>query len=210
MKRPPELAGRLFVISAPSGAGKSTVGRRVVAELSGLGFSISYTTRAPREGETDGYDYYFVDRERFDRRVEDGRFLEWAEVHGNRYGTDLPATEQLLAGGADLLLDIDVQGARQVREGPIRSVSIMILPPDFQTLESRLTGRGSETDEQRRRRLAKARAEVGEYENFDFVVVNDDLDRAVDEAAAIVKAERRRSGRCKAEASRILATFPEA
>ena len=210
MKSLSDMAGRLFVISAPSGAGKSTVGRRVVSELSGLCFSVSYTTRGPRAGETDGEDYHFVTRERFDRMVEEQLFLEWAEVHGNRYGTDLSATEQVLGKGEDMLLDIDVQGARLVREGPIASISMMILPPDFETLESRLTGRGSETDEQRRRRLARARAEVGEYEHFDFVVVNDDLSRAVDEAAAIVKAERRRSGRCKSEASRILATFPEA
>ena len=201
--------GNLFVISAPSGTGKSTLARRVVERLPGLEFSVSFTTRAPRAGEIDGREYYFRARERFEEMIGEGAFLEWAEVFGNLYGTGLKVTRDALDSGKDLLLDIDVQGARQVREGPIGSVSVMILPPDYATLEKRLRERGSEEAGERDRRLATARDEAEDYSMFDYLVVNEDLDRAVEAVSAIVRAERCRARRREAEASRILATFPD-
>jgi len=200
--------GILFVISAPSGTGKSTVARELVRRISGLEFSVSFTTRPPREDETDGKDYFFVDHGRFERMAGEGGFLEWARVFDNLYGTGLEVTQRVLAAGRDLLLDIDIQGARQAREGPLSTVSVMILPPDFRTLAARLAGRGSEDEAGQGRRLAQAREEAQEYEAFDYLVVNDDLDRTVDSIAAIVRAERRRTERSAAEAIRILATFP--
>lgn len=200
--------GILFVIAAPSGTGKSTVARRVLVEVPQLEFSVSYTTRPPRDGEKDGRHYHFVDRASFERMRQEHAFLESASVYGNLYGTGLDATRKMLDEGRDLLLDIDVQGARQVREGPIDAVSIMILPPDFATLSSRLHERGSEDDATRGRRLAQAREEVEEYVNFNYVVVNEDLESTVTDVSSIVRAERRRTDRCDSEASRILATFP--
>ena len=201
--------GILFVISAPSGTGKSTVVRAVVERTPGLEFSVSFTTRPARPEEVDGRDYFFVDRERFDRMVGDGAFVEWAEVFGNQYGTGVEVTREALARGRDLVLDIDVQGASQVRGGPVPSVSVMLLPPDFATLESRLTGRGSEDEANRGRRLGQARAEADEYSKFDYLVVNEDLDLTVKTVGAIVRSERRRVSRCREEVRRILATFPD-
>jgi guanylate kinase len=202
------VPGTLFVISAPSGTGKTTVARRVQAELGDLEWSISYTTRPPREGEEDGREYHFVGAGRFERMRGEGAFLESAEVFGHRYGTGLEQTRRLLAEGRDLLLEIDVQGAGQVRQGPVEAVSVMILPPDFATLEGRLAGRGSEGAAQRAGRLAEARAEAEEYEHFDYIVINDDLDRAVTEVTAIVRAERCRVSRRGERARAVLSTFP--
>ena len=205
---PPNTEGTLFVISAPSGTGKSTVAGKLVERLEGLDFSVSHTTRPPREDERDGRDYHFVDRAAFEAAAERGAFLEWACVYGRLYGTGLAETRAALRRGRDLLLDIDIQGARQVRNGPIPAVSMMIMPPDFQTLEARLTERGSEAESDRERRLAEARLEVEEFRNFDYVVVNDDLEQTVGQLGEIVRAERRRPRRCMEEAQRIIATFP--
>ncbi len=202
------MSGILFVISAPSGTGKTTVARRVQQCISGIDWSVSYTTRKPREGEVDGREYHFIDARAFASMEAEGAFLECADVFGNRYGTGLVQTREKLAKGRDLLLEIDIQGAAQVRHGPVEAVSVMLLPPDFATLESRLTGRGSEAADQRAGRLAKAREEAEEYRHFNYVVVNAELERAVEQVASVVRAERRRVGRCTAEAQSILDGFP--
>lgn len=206
----PESATRgiLFVLSAPSGAGKSTISKQVLASLDSMEFSISYTTRPRRAGETDGRDYHFVERERFEEMVEQNEFLEWANVFEQFYGTGVEATRTVLAAGRDLLLDIDVQGARQVRQSEPGCVSIMLLPPDFSTLESRLRGRGSETRSTLEGRLTRARNEAEEYGSFDYLVVNEKVADCVKEVLAIVRAEHRRTERTSHEAQAILASFP--
>ena len=202
--------GILFVISAPSGTGKSSVTSRLLESLGGLEFSVSYTTRPARNGELDGREYHFVDRGTFEKMLAEGAFLESAEVFGQLYGTGVEATRAVLATGSDLLLDIDVQGARQVRQGPIEAVSVMILPPDYDTLVERLRSRGSEAQPELERRLAESRQEAQAFDSFDYVVVNDDLDRTVDELVSIVRAERRNTAHCREQANRIIATFPPA
>ena len=200
--------GILFMISAPSGTGKSTVVRRLLDRVSGLEFSVSYTTRPQREAEQAGRDYHFIERERFEGMVAEHALLEWANVFGEYYGTGLDATRKALAEGRCLLLDIDVQGARQVRKGDVPSVSVMLLPPDFQTLESRLRSRGSESESELARRLARAREEAEDYRYFDYVVVNDEVDRTVSQLESIVRAERCSASRSAGRAQRVLATFP--
>lgn len=201
--------GILFVVSAPSGTGKSTLARRLLDGVPRLEFSVSYTTRSLRPGETDGREYHFVNEATFDRMVEEGGFLEWANVFGHRYGTGRTATENVLATGRDLLLDIDVQGARHVREGDVEAVSIFVMPPDFATLESRLRFRGSELENEVQRRLSQARVEADEFAHYDYVVVNDDIERATKEIRAIVRAERARTERRRAFVEKILETFPD-
>lgn len=204
-----DMSGILFVISAPSGTGKSTVSRGVLERVGTVEFSVSYTTRSRRDGEQDGADYHFIGRDRFEAMAAGGEFLEWANVFGQLYGTGLAATRKVLDAGRNLLLDIDVQGARQVREHGISCISVMLLPPDYQTLESRLKSRGSESDEKVTQRLARARNEAEDYRYFDYVVVNDDVGRAVSELESIVRAERRRTAYCADLAEKILSTFPK-
>jgi guanylate kinase len=200
--------GLLFVISAPSGTGKSSLARRMLVGLTGLEFSVSYTTRRRREGEVDGREYFFVDDASFDAMLRNGEMLEWAVVFDRRYGTSRAATDAVLASGRDLLLDIDVQGARQVRAHGAPSVSMFVLPPDFAALESRLRSRGSESEGEIERRLGRARPEAEEFEHYDYVVVNDDIERAAEELRAIVRAERSRRERRTVLVRRILETFP--
>ena len=200
--------GILFVLSAPSGTGKSSLARRILESDPALHFSVSYTTRPRREGEQDGRDYHFVADDAFDGMVARGDFLEWANVHGRRYGTGRAATEALLLQGWDVLLDIDVQGGRQVRAHEPSAVFVFVLPPDYATLEGRLRSRRTEGETEVVRRLAVARAEAEEFRDYDYLVINTDLDRAAREFAAIVTAERRRTVRRTDEAERIVGTFP--
>jgi guanylate kinase len=201
--------GRLFVVSAPSGTGKTTVAERLVGRLPDLVLSRSYTSRAARIGEQDGVDYHFIARDRFEAMIAAGEFLEWADVFGNLYGTCGPETERLLSSGRDVVLVIDVQGAQQVRECGLAFVSIFVLPPSFSELEQRLRGRSKDSDAAIRRRLDVASSEVSGYHDYDYVIVNDDLDVAVDGLRAIVVAERARVNRMRAVADGIISTFPK-
>ena len=202
------MKGSLFVISAPSGAGKTTLAGSLTAKLSNLVFSVSFTTRGPRPGEIDGKDYHFTSEKEFRRKIEAGEFLEWAEVHGRFYGTDRLQTEKLLSEGFDVLLDIDVQGAAQVRDSPVESVSVLILPPDYQTLRTRLLKRGTEDEATLSRRLANAAEEVRRYREFDYVVVNEDRVLASEELVSIFRGERARTRRQEDRVRGIVETFP--
>lgn len=201
--------GRLFVVSAPSGTGKTTVAERLVGRLADIVLSRSYTSRVTRVGEQDGVDYHFVSRERFQSMIAAGEFLEWADVFGNFYGTCGPETERLLASGQDVVLVIDVQGAQQVRECGLSYVSVFVLPPSYPILEQRLRGRSKDSDGAIRRRLDVAASEVSSYHEYDYVIVNDELDAAVDALRAIVLAERARVNRMRPIADGILNTFPK-
>jgi guanylate kinase len=199
--------GRLFVVSAPSGAGKTTVVERLVHTTPGLRMSRSYTSRPARPGETDGVDYQFVSRERFDAMVAGDQFLEWAEIFGNLYGTSTVDTERALREGADLVLVIDVQGARQVRRHRLPVVSVFVLPPSYEVLQQRLRGRSKDSEEQMRRRLDVAREEVNAVDEYDYVVVNDEIDACVERIRAIVLAERARRDTMEADVASIVRTF---
>ena len=199
--------GLLFIVSAPSGTGKTTLCERLVQVVPELRMSRSYTSRHARAGERDGVDYNFVSRERFEQMVAEKAFLEWADVFGNYYGTSAQDTEAALAAGEDVMLVIDVQGARQVRSRGIETVGIFVLPPSAEVLESRLRGRSKDTEAQIRTRLEVARSEVGEYAQYEYVVVNNELDSAVNRMRAIVIAERARVKAMRAEADEILESF---
>ena len=199
--------GLLFIVSAPSGTGKTTLCERLVQVVPGLRMSRSYTSRHARAGERDGVDYNFVSRERFEQMVAEKAFLEWADVFGNYYGTSAQDTEAALAAGEDVMLVIDVQGARQVRSRGIETVGIFVLPPSAEVLESRLRGRSKDTEAQIRTRLEVARSEVGEYVQYEYAVVNNELDSAVNRMRAIVIAERARVKAMRAEADEILESF---
>lgn len=199
--------GLLFIVSAPSGAGKTTLVERLVEHTPGLTMSRSYTSRAARDGETDGIDYNFVSRSRFEEKIAAGEFLEWAEVFGNLYGTCAADTERALASGRDLVLVIDVQGARKVRQYGIPATTVFVMPPSLAVLEERLRGRSKDPEAAIQRRLAVARDEVASFAEYDFVVVNDELTAAVDRLRSIVVAERARLQRMWKEAQNIVGTF---
>jgi guanylate kinase len=199
--------GLLFIVSAPSGSGKTTLVERVVGQVPNLRMSRSYTSRAPRPGERDGVDYNFVSRERFQAMIAAGAFLEWADVVGNYYGTSAVETEASLARGEDVVLVIDVQGARQVRGRGLETIGVFVLPPSADTLERRLRGRSQDSADQIGRRLEIARREVGEYASYEYVVVNDELPAAVDRLRAIVVAERARVREMRPLAETIIGTF---
>jgi guanylate kinase len=203
----PVKRGLLFIVSAPSGTGKTTLVERLVQGIPNLCLSRSYTSRATRPGEQDGVDYNFKSRQRFEEMARSGEFLEWADVFGNYYGTCATDTEHCLANGQDLVLVIDVQGARQVRSSGIESVGIFVLPPSAATLEQRLRGRSKDSDEEIRKRLEAACREVGEFATYEYVVVNDELDGAVDRLRAIVLAERARVKAMRSTAAAIIETF---
>ena len=202
-----EVRGQLFIISAPSGTGKTTLAERLVQVVPDLALSRSFTSRPPRTGELDGVDYNFISRERFESMIAGGEFLEYADVFGNLYGTSAATTEQALAHGQDLVLVIDVQGARQVRSQADGSVGIFVLPPSFPVLEERLRGRSKDTEAQIQRRLAVARSEVSAVNDYDYAIVNDDVESAVGRLRSIVEAERARLRRMKPVASGIIKSF---
>jgi guanylate kinase len=199
--------GTLIVVSAPSGAGKTSLAERALKRVPGLRFSVSYTTREPRGGERDGVDYFFVDYEQFDAMRGRGEFLEWAEVHGHLYATHKAQVEQILNEGTDVILDIDVQGAEQLRSVAPHSISVFILPPSVDVLESRLRTRNLNTPADLARRLGNAAREVRLYDRFDYVIINDDLDRALVSLEAIIEAERRRPQRQVNQIRTIISTF---
>jgi guanylate kinase len=199
--------GLLFIVSAPSGAGKTTLVERLVEQVPDLELSRSYTSRPAREGETDGVDYNFVSRERFDTMVAAGEFLEWAEVFGNLYGTSAADTDRILKTGSDLVLVIDVQGARKVRRLGIETTATFLMPPSVEVLERRLRGRSKDSEAVIGRRLEVARDEVLAFSDYDFIVVNDELTAAVDRLRSIVIAERARLRCMRRDAERIVRTF---
>jgi guanylate kinase len=200
--------GTVFVLSAPSGTGKSTLAKRLAREVPGLVFAVSHTTRAPRPGERDGVDYFFVDDARFDAMLAQGRFQEWVELYGRRYGLSREWLERQLASGQDVLLDLDPTGARTVRSAIAASVTVFLLPPSARELARRLRGRGSETGQQVALRLGRARRECARYAEYDFLVVNETVDQAFRELEAIVLAARARQARRRAVAQAILDGFP--
>ena len=199
--------GLLFVVSAPSGTGKTTVVERLVQIFPDLGLSRSYTSRAMRAGEQDGVDYNFITRERFEAMIEEDAFLEWADVFGNLYGTGKAETERELVGGRDLILVIDVQGARQVRSHGANAIGIFVLPPSFDALEQRLRGRSKDSEEAIRKRLTTARREVRAVAEYEYVIVNDELDACVDRLRSIVLAERARPRVMAPTVIRIVGSF---
>lgn len=199
--------GQLFIVSAPSGTGKTTLVERLVQCVPGLRMSRSYTSRPARVGEQDGVDYNFITRERFELMVREGQFLEWADVFGNYYGTSAADTEAVLSRGEDVVLVIDVQGARQVRSRGIETIGVFVLPPSAAALEQRLRGRSKDSEEQIRRRLQVASTEVDEYAQYEYVVVNDEIEAAVGRLQAIVGAERARVKRVREDAEVIIGTF---
>jgi guanylate kinase len=199
--------GLLFVVSAPSGTGKTTVVERLVQVLPDLSLSRSYTSRKMRAGEADGVDYNFITRIRFEEMIAADDFLEWAEVFGNLYGTCAADAERDLSAGRDLVLVIDVQGARQVRTRCAGTVGMFVMPPSFEVLEQRLRGRSADPEDAIQQRLQTARAEVAAYTEYDYVVVNDELEACVDRLRAIVLAERARLRCAAGVAERIVQTF---
>jgi guanylate kinase len=196
----------VIVVSGPSGAGKSTLLARVLADLTHMHFSVSHTTRPPRPGEQEGTDYHFVDEEQFQEMVDRGLFLEWASVHTHRYGTSRTEYERAEHDGVDLLLDLDVQGAEQVRGKFTDAVTVFILPPSHRILERRLRARGQE-ENSLQRRLQAAAEEMSLYTRYDYAIINDDLARSVEAVKAIIRAARCRTSRMDVAARAVLGTF---
>ncbi len=203
----PSARGSIVVISAPSGSGKSTLIKRLLAALPGLRFSVSYTTRAPRAGERQGRDYFFVSRRVFERMIARHEFVEWADVYGHLYGTARKQLQTAEEAGRDILLDIDVQGHRQVRKRLPEAVSIFILPPSFRELARRLRHRHSDAPQEIERRLHTARQEIAHWPEYDYLVVNDRMADAAQALRAIVRAVRFRRPNQAARARKIVGTF---
>ncbi|MCB9481873.1 MAG: guanylate kinase [Desulfobacteraceae bacterium] len=181
------MAGRIFVISAPSGAGKSTLCNFLIKEINDLSFSVSYTTREPRKGEVEGHDYFFTDKKIFETWIKEERFVEYAFVHGNYYGTSKDYLEKSVKQGKNILLEIDVQGARQIREKFSDAVLIFINPPSFDELRKRLVGRGTDSEEIIKQRLEAAENEMSASKFFDYIIVNDDFGKASKELKKLIE-----------------------
>ena len=182
--------GNLFIVTAPSGAGKTSLVKALLEHDKQVKLSVSYTTRPPRPGETDGKDYHFVTEQKFLEMLERGDFLESAQVYGNRYGTSQPWIENAVRAGTDILLEIDWQGAEQVRKIFPRAIGIFILPPSLEALLERLKGRGQDSGEVIARRLAAAREDIGHVEQFDYVIINDVFETALQDLIAVIRAQR--------------------
>lgn len=206
-----QLSGGVFIVASPSGGGKTTIIRKVMAALLDKGwssfFSVSHTTRSPRQGEQHGVDYFFVDRQRFAEMIEREELVEWAEYAGNLYGTSRAAVERQRAAGCDVFLDIEVQGAEQIRQRLPGAVSVFIMPPSLDVLRQRLLERGKDARSTIERRIRIAAKEIAEFSRFDYVIINDRLDQAVQALEAIVVAARFETSRHAAQAQRILESF---
>jgi guanylate kinase len=188
--------GNLFIISAPSGTGKTTILKKTLAEMQKIIFSVSHTTRSPRAGEKDGVDYHFIDKRTFSAMQQQNLFLEWAEVHGNLYGTSIHTVQEATEQGLDIVLDIDVQGARQVKERlGDKGAFIFVVPPSLEELARRLAGRSTETAANIATRLANAKQEMESITKYNYVIVNDSVDKAVEILKSIIIAERSRTRR---------------
>jgi guanylate kinase len=198
--------GILFVISAPSGAGKTSLCKEIIDFFPELRHSVSYTTRPPRLGETDGEDYHFISRETFSAMAAEGAFAEWAEVHGNCYGTAISTLESCRAAGRDVLLDIDCQGAAELKKSRQQGVFIFILPPSFDELRRRLRGRNTDAPEIIERRIANARGEIQEAVWYDYLVINEEFPIALEQLKAIIIAERCRNPRLLSTITEIFGT----
>jgi guanylate kinase len=199
--------GTLFVVSSPSGGGKGTIIRRVLEVVENLSYSVSYTTRAPRPGEVNGREYFFVSRDIFEEMSAAGEFLEWACVHGNLYGTARRQITEETAAGLDIILEVDVQGAASVRQLLMDSVSIFILPPSPEVLRQRLLARGTDSAEELEVRLRNAPEELKQYSAFDYVIINDEIDKAAHQLASIIYAERARCMRQEGLVREVMKEF---
>jgi guanylate kinase len=197
----------LIVVSGPSGAGKTTVLTRVLSDLKDIRFSVSHTTRIPRSGERDGVEYHFVTRREFERLIGEGAFLEWAEVHGELYGTARTEYDRAMGDGVDLLLDIDVQGADQVCQKFDDAVTVFVIPPSYSDLERRLRGRGPDDEASFQRRLAVAGEEMSHFRKYQYAIVNVDLEASVEGLKTVIRASRLRTSRVAETAEKILSTF---
>ena len=200
----------VFIISAPSGSGKSTLVHELMRRVPKLRFSVSYTTRPPRGSEQNGHDYFFIPRQEFEARVQAGEFLEWAEVFGHYYGTHQSELERAAAEGSDLLLDIDVQGARQLKKRIPAAVTIFVLAPSREVLEQRLRARSQDSGPVIERRLHEAAEEIRNYSQYDYVLVNREVKASVETLVSIVEATRSRRDRMEGEIRPILETFKDA
>ncbi len=204
------MKGNLIIISSPSGGGKGTLIKEILKSVPDVGYSVSYTTRERRKDEENGRHYFFVEREKFDNLIEGGELLEYAEVHGNFYGTSISQVNSEVELGRDIILEIDVQGAQYVRKKVPRAISIFILPPSFEVLNERLTARETEKQEDLALRLKNSAAEVSRFNEFEYIVVNDSVERAAGDLRAIILAERLKRDRQTDAIRVILDSFDDA
>ncbi len=201
--------GILFVVSSPSGGGKGTLIQRVLNSVPNVSYSVSYTTRKPRPGEVNGREYFFVSTEEFEQMIARDEFLEWAHVHGKLYGTSRSQVANEIDAGRDIVLEVDVQGAASVRQLIPESASIFILPPSFEILRQRLIARGTDSEEELQLRLRNAPEELKDYSTFDYLIINDDIEKAAAKLAAVVAAERVRLTRQQPYIQRVVEAFAQ-